>query len=325
MYDVVRGQDAAIIRLKTAARLGKVAHAYLFTGPPGVGKGTTAKAFAAALFCDEEAGTGEACGRCPQCRMVNGAGHPDLHEVNPDGASIGIDQIRAAVFAVGRKPYRRRHVVIIDQAELCTAEAQNAFLKTLEEPPGETVFILVSARPEALLPTVVSRCCEVRFHRLKPEIIAGELVQRHGAPEKEARVLAVLAGGSMSRAIELMDPKVAALKEKALEMAMKPALAKVQEIVKNNKVEKTVAVKGLEFFSLWYRDLLLYRFTKDPGLVINADHLAEVEKAGLPLKNLLAAAEAVEDGKKMLRANVNPRLVLEGLVVRLSSVLNRIR
>ncbi|MEW6183624.1 MAG: DNA polymerase III subunit delta' [Bacillota bacterium] len=318
---MIRGQDTAIIRLKTAARLGKVAHAYLFTGPPGVGKVATAKAFAAALFCDGGAATGTACGRCPQCRMVSGAGHPDMHEIAPDGASIGIDQVRATVFTVGRKPYHRRHVVIIDQAELCTAQAQNAFLKTLEEPPGETVFILVSARPEALLPTVVSRCCDVRFHRLKPEIIAGELVRRYGVPEKEARVLAVLAGGSMSRALELMDPLVAALKEKVIEMARKPALAKVQELVKNNKVEKTVAEKGLEFFSLWYRDLLLYRFTKDPELVINTDHLAAVEKAGVPLKNLIAAVEAVEDGKKMLRANVNPRLVFEGLVVRLASVM----
>lgn len=320
MYDRIRGQETAVERLKTGLRHGRVAHAYLFAGPSGVGKYTTARAFAGALLCEAGHGTGAACGVCRQCKLFGGSGHPDYQELVPHGSTIGIDQVRRVVSTVGRKPYRLRHVVVIDEADRCTAEAQNAFLKTLEDPPENAVFILISAQPEALLPTVLSRCSVVKFLRLQREIIVSELTNRHGVPVSEAKVLAVLAEGSMGRALELRSPEIALIRERALELASEPTLAKVQGILAYSKAE---ASKLLEFLSLWYRDLLLYRYTRDPEMVVNTDRLLKIERAEFPPASLLAAAEAVEAGKKMLRANVNPRLVIEGLVIRLASILGR--
>lgn len=319
MYDRIRGQDAPVAHLKAVCKGGKVSHAYLFTGAAGVGKHTTARAFAAALLCASPVG-GAACGECGQCRLYYGAGHPDLLSLDPGESTIKIDRIRQVVSTVGRKPYHRRHVVIIDQAEKTTPEAQNAFLKTLEDPPGDAVFILISAHPDALLPTVVSRCCEVRFGRLTSGTVAKELVEGHNAAEQEAKVLAALSGGSIGRALELMRPGLTAVREKVLKLAAKPLLG---EIFKNGVHNRREADEWLEFLGLWYRDLLLYRFTGDPELVVYSDHLPEIERTTLPVSALLEATEAVEAARKMLRANVNPRLVVEGLIIRLDCILNK--
>lgn len=297
-------------------RTGRVAHAYLFTGPAGVGKHTTARAFAQALLCAAPVG-GAACGECRFCRLFSRSGHPDFHAVTAGEVAIGIDQIRHLVAAVERKPFYRRHVVVIDVAERATLEAQNAFLKTLEESPGDTVFILVTAHPEALLPTVVSRCCEVRFRRLSPAEVA-ELLETRGVPAVEARLLARLSGGSLGRALLLKDdPQTNSLRTKALELALRPGLWEVQQVPVRTRKE---AEELLGFLRLWYRDLLLFRITGDAALVVNIDHLAEIEKTRVPVAALLAAVEALEAAERMLRANVNPRLVVEGIAVRLGAL-----
>lgn len=316
MYEVIRGQEVAVARLRAACRSGRIAHAYLFTGPAGVGKYAAAQAFATALLC-AGARDGAACGECFSCRLFQSGNHPDYHLLAPEGVTIGIEKIRRITFALGQRPYHQRHVVVIDQAEKVTAEGQNAFLKTLEDPPGGAVLILVTAYPNLLLPTVVSRCCEVRFRRLHPGVVVEELVRRHGVPPEEAKILAVLSGGSIGRALELRRPETMALREKALRCALAPALREVQERVYNRaEVEEWLA-----FFNLWYRDLLLYRITGDSGLLVNTDRLAELKEARLSRTSLVAALEAVRAAEEMLRANVNPRLVLEGLVVRLGSIM----
>lgn len=318
MYGHIRGQDAAVAQLKAYCKSGKVSHAYIFTGPAGVGKHTAARAFAAALLCASPVG-GAACGECDQCRLYYGAGHPDLLCLDPGESTIKIDQIRRVVGAVGRKPYHRRHLVIIDEAEKTTIEAQNAFLKTLEEPPrGKAVFILISAYPGALLPTVLSRCCEVRFGRLTPGAVAAILQRTFHVAEGEARVLAALSRGSIGRALELMHPGTRAVRDRVLKLAANPS---VREILHSGVHNKREAEEWLEFFGLWYRDLLLYRLTRDPELVVYTDHLPEIEKVTLPVATLLAAIETVEAARKMLAANVNPRLVIEGLTIQLGSVL----
>jgi DNA polymerase-3 subunit delta' len=317
VYEVIRGQEVAVARLKAACRSGRIAHAYLFTGPAGVGKYAAARGFAAALLC-ASAREGVACGKCFSCRLFQSGNHPDYHVLAPEGVTIGIEKIRRITFALGQRPHHRRHVVVIDQAEKVTAEGQNAFLKTLEDPPGGAVLILVTAHPNLLLPTVVSRCCEVRFRRLHPGVVVEELVQRHGVPPDEAKILAVLSGGSIGRALELRRPEMMALREKVLRCALAPALREVQGSAVYNKTE---VEEWLAFFNLWYRDLLLYRITGDSGPVVNTDRLAELKEARLSRTGLVASLEAVEAARRMLRANVNPRLVLEGLVVRLGSIM----
>jgi DNA polymerase-3 subunit delta' len=185
------------------------------------------------------------------------------------------------------------------------------------------VFILVSDRPEALLPTVLSRCCEVKFRRLGVDLVAEELVKRHDVRPAEAKAAAALAGGSIGRALELHSPAAAALREKVLTVAANPALARVND--KTLFTSRAEVRQWLDFMSLWYRDLLLYRLTGDAGLVVNTDYLQEIQKAAYAAPQLLRAVELVETGKKMLRANVQQRLVMDGLTARLASILRKER
>ena len=191
-------------------------HALVFTGPRGVGKYSTALLFAAALFCP----AGEPDG-CPACLKVARGVHPDLHLVEAEGSVIRREQVGELERELSRKPAEApRRVAIIDEAEEMNQEAANAFLKTLEEPPPETYIILVVESKENLLPTVASRCHEVRFSALGKKDIEGFLVGREGLEEAEAERLARLSGGIFGRALLwARDPHLAAHWNRGVELA----------------------------------------------------------------------------------------------------------
>ncbi|MBN2026843.1 MAG: DNA polymerase III subunit delta' [Actinobacteria bacterium] len=196
-WEEIYGQEKAVSFLvETLARV-EVPHALMFTGPRGVGKCSTAVLFAAALFCP--AGRPDAC---PSCHKVARGVHPDLHLVEAEGSQILISQIRDLEKDLSIKPKEStRKVVIVDEAGTMNQEAANAFLKTLEEPPPETYIILVVESREALLPTVASRCHEVRFSALGKADIEKFLVEREGMQQAEAEKIARLSGGIFGRAM----------------------------------------------------------------------------------------------------------------------------
>jgi DNA polymerase-3 subunit delta' len=179
----------------------------IFSGPDGVGKRLAAVSLAQALNClapvDDGAGTRDACGSCASCRKIERRIHPDVTTVVPEeGTSIKIEQIREVVGQTAFRPFEgRSRVVIVDDADLMGADAQNSLLKTLEEPPPRNVFVLVTSRPDTLLDTIRSRCCQLRFAPLSPQEIALGLMARHGVDEHEARATAALAAGSFARAL----------------------------------------------------------------------------------------------------------------------------
>ncbi len=196
-WEVVFGQEAAVARLRSMIRRGDVPHALLFTGPRGVGKFTTALVMAAALLCPG----GDADG-CPSCRRAAARVHPDLHLLEPEGVSIRVERVRELEAALHRKAVEGgARVVVVDEAQAMTPEAANAFLKTLEEPLPDTYLILVSESRENLLPTVVSRCREVRFASIGWRETEEYLVEREGLSREEARSLARRAGGMFGRAV----------------------------------------------------------------------------------------------------------------------------
>ncbi|MBO4298351.1 MAG: DNA polymerase III subunit delta' [Clostridia bacterium] len=178
----------------------RVVHAYLLTGPAGTGKRTLADICARALCCQSQ---GERpCDACPSCRQFLSGNHPDFIRVKPE-KSIGVDAVREVIARLSVKPYEAdRHVVVIEQADKMTAQAQNALLKTLETPPGQDVFFLISTQITALLPTIISRCRVVRFHYLETREAEAALKAR-GLTEERARLLARLSQGSVGRALEL--------------------------------------------------------------------------------------------------------------------------
>jgi DNA polymerase III subunit delta' len=193
--------------LGRALRTDSLPPSLIFAGPEGVGKRLVAMSLAQAVNClapvDGDDGTRDACGACAACRKIDRRIHPDVMVLGPDeGTSIKIEQVREVVGQTAYRPFEgRSRVVVIDDADLLGVDAQNALLKTLEEPPSRNVFILVTARPATLLDTIRSRCCLLRFAPLSSREIADVLMAQHGFDEHAARATAALAGGSFSRAL----------------------------------------------------------------------------------------------------------------------------
>jgi DNA polymerase III subunit delta' len=198
LFSDIIGQDMAVALLTRALEQG-ASHAYLFSGPPGVGKTEAAAAFAAGLACPEGG-----CGVCATCRRVQEGLHPDIEIVAPEGNFIRKEEITEINLHAAYRPYEARaKVYIFLEADNFNIEAANAFLKTLEEPPGHVHFILVTDRPERLLPTIASRCQLVSFSAVPGPAIAADLSSRFGLRPEEAQLIARVAGGNLSHAREL--------------------------------------------------------------------------------------------------------------------------
>ena len=229
-----RGIAAALARALADERL---AHAYLFAGPRGVGKEAVAYALGAAALCREEPGAG--CGACNTCRRVFADLHPDFRRYEAEGMHFDIDRVREILAETGRPPSESpRKVLLVVEPEKMTYRSDapaNAFLKTLEEPPGRTTFVLVSHDPRQLLPTVLSRCVTVHFPRLKVAEIEAALVRDYGAAAAEAAEIAARADGTLAGAAAAAGGDVAA--------ALEGALAVLEEVAAGGVAEALAAAQ----------------------------------------------------------------------------------
>jgi DNA polymerase-3 subunit delta' len=204
----VRGHDTVLAGFRRVAQRGRLAHAYLFVGPEGVGKKCFAIELARALLCDRPTGPLTACGTCASCALVDADTHPDLTLARrpEEKHEFPVEQMRALLANFALKPARSRgRIVIVDEADDFNEESSNAFLKTLEEPPPGSLLILVGFSPERQLPTIVSRCQVVRFAPL-PDPLVREILQKAEVEEELLDRLVRLAGGSPGRALALSDP-----------------------------------------------------------------------------------------------------------------------
>jgi DNA polymerase III subunit delta' len=313
LWTGVRGQDAALGLLRRALQADRVAHAYAFVGPSGVGRRLTALGFAQACLCPDRG-----CGACPTCRRVAAGQHPDCHllaptppEKNPRGTpSLRIEQIRELEHWAALAPLAApRKVFILDDAERMTLPTAQALLKTLEEPPPRTLLILILANVRALPPTVLSRCQLVRFRPL-PEAEAVAVLVEGGVEPEAARLLARLCRGQVGRALAGEPGAVRARRDAALELAGTPRVRLAGRLP--DRPDRDTVAAYLETYWVWLRDALCLAAGGDPALVVNADRqeeLAALARQGLPA--LADAIAVVKEARLALDVNVSPRLALE--------------
>jgi DNA polymerase-3 subunit delta' len=261
---------------------GRVAPAYIFLGPSGVGKSLTALNFAKALNClvpgpDKERNGElvEPCDECASCRKIASSNHPDVFFLGPlEGkASISIDQIREVINNISLKPYEgRRKVYVIDPADTFRHEAANALLKTLEEPPSESVLILITRNLSSLFRTIVSRSQVVRFFPLGPAVIEEILVKGHSVPAAEAGVLSRIAGGSVAEALKFKD---GAFPEKRNSLLDALAAGEFPEPL-FEKAAKDDLRAYLDMMLAWYRDILAVKCGAGDSALLNADRVKTI-------------------------------------------------
>lgn len=228
MWDRLVGQDVAVRALRDAVASGTVGHAYLFVGPRGVGRDLAALALAASVNCSSGG-----CGTCGVCAKVLRRAHPDVTTISPEGAQILVDQVRDVRTTAYRSPLEGRvKVFVIEDAHRLNLAAANALLKVLEEPPGDVLFLLITASPEDLPETVVSRCRRIDFVPLGPREIRRVLIEHHGAGDELAD-WASRTAGDLSTALRFVkDPDAPARRGAHIELAGRLVRGGVGEAVR---------------------------------------------------------------------------------------------
>ena len=316
------GQTRAVRLLQRGLATGRTPHAYLFSGPQGVGKRAAALSLAQALNCHQGEGIDDGCGACQSCRKIARGLHPDVQVIGPDGATLKIEQVRALEADAALGPYEaKRKVFILDSAEKMTEQAANALLKTLEEPPGRTVIVLLTTTPSALPSTIVSRCQTVTFSAIPPETLEPFVVER-GVDRTRARLIVSFSRGSIGRALSPEVESLASTRDLLLEevgRALRDGPAALIELAEKLAKDREGLQQKLEVLSAWLRDLMVAKTSRRQEWLVNNDRGEEIARQaeGLPLEAILDGLRAVNAAMDGLTRNANPRLSMENLLLQL--------
>ena len=315
--DVVGHKDI-LKYISSAVENNRVSHAYILNGERGSGKKMLANLFAMTLLC--ETGDNEPCGKCHSCKQAESGNHPDIIRVTHEKPnSISVDDIRTQVNnTVDIKPYQGPYkVYIIPQADMMTPQAQNAILKTIEEPPSYAVFLLLTENAETLLPTINSRCVMLKLRNIKDTLIKKNLMENLEIPDYKADMCTAFAQGNMGRAIMLANSDhFNEIREEAVQLLKHISEMELNEIVaavKNISVYKLEITDYLDIIMIWYRDVLLYKATKEIDKVVFKDQLQSIKEQARKssYEGIELILESLEKAKARLKANVNFDLVME--------------
>jgi DNA polymerase-3 subunit delta' len=322
-FDQIKGQQKAIAILRHALGNDRLAHAYLFIGPEGVGKRLTALTLAKAMNCQSPPEPGDCCEKCPPCIKVNSSNHADIIAVEPEGEFIKIDQVREIQKRLRFRPMEGgRRACIIDPADQMKAEASNALLKILEEPPRDTHLFLMTARPHQLLSTILSRCQWIKFKPLSRPDIAQILWKDRGLDEEKAHFYASLAGGSVGQAVALSDRVDFQKRLDWLQVFSNLPQKSTEEVFETcERLAKEEEEIGdlLDLWKIWVRDLTVFKVQENrtkEGL-INHDLLSILERdaARSSFDRLDGIFNLISEVQRSLAFNVNKQLALETLML----------
>ncbi|MGI8423664.1 MAG: DNA polymerase III subunit delta' [Chloroflexota bacterium] len=314
------GNNAAAAFLRNALAAGMGAHAYLLTGPSQIGKCTLAKRAAATLVCTSRP-EARPCGACRSCDLVERDAHSDVRLTAPPegGRRVLIAQIRQLEHEVALRPYEaERKVAIVDGADTIVVEAANALLKTLEEPPEDTVLFLTASDVSQVLPTIASRCQEVPLRPVPASEIESALLDL-GCDAAHARLLARLAAGRPGWALAALE-NAAPLETRQQQLDLledlmaRPAVARLS--AGGSFPDTAAARSALDTWQTWWRDALYVR-EGCADLVVNVDRMEALQSVGASAADCWRAVRRVQDAREQLDANANVRLAIESLLLEL--------
>lgn len=317
-FESIVGHEKIKEHLMNAIKLNKISHAYILNGEEGIGKKTIASVFAKAVQCEE--GGVEPCGKCHSCIQAESGNQPDIIWVSHEKpASIGVEDVRLQVNSdILIKPYSSRYkVYIIDEAQKMTVQAQNALLKTIEEPPSYGIIMLLTTNADSLLPTILSRCVTLNLKPLSNKEIEDYLMTKEKIPDYRARFAASFAQGRLGRAIDIATSEnFNELKDNVLHLLKyidEMELTEIIEAIKQAFVHKMNIEDYIDFMMMWYRDVLIYKSTNDANLVIFKDELKYIRKDATDrsYEGLNRILKAMDVAKTRLAANVNFDLTME--------------
>ncbi|HLF86465.1 MAG TPA: DNA polymerase III subunit delta' [Nitrospiria bacterium] len=318
-FRAIIGHNGPIGLITSAIERERLPNAYLFSGEDSIGKRLVATTFAKAVNCLEEGL--RPCNSCPSCRMIEGGTHPDISIVVPDGTQIKIAQIRSLQEKMVYKPYKgRRRVYIIDEADKMNLEASNSFLKTLEEPMGDTTIILITSSPNSLPATLLSRCEQIRFVPPPSELIAGLLVKDRGMKYDEALILSMISMGKVGIALSAEQGELIEERDKIINLIPKLLEEGASGIFEASRELSGIPGdmdKSICWLMVILRDILVFRESKDPSMIFNRDRIENIESMGRGVSSsgIIKLINQIWDAERLVSRNINRQLTLDLLFI----------
>lgn len=323
-FSEIVGHEQIKEHMQAAIRDKKPFHAYLFQGEEGVGKEALARTFAAGLQCQSESAD-KPCKECVSCRQMESGNQPDVIWVTREKASLGVDEIREQLCnTMDIKPFSSPYkIYLVPEAEKMTEVAQNALLKTIEEPPEYGIVILMTSNISALLPTIQSRCLTMEFRPLSTAVVESYVKEHCQVPDYQARASAAFAQGNLGKAmryaksedfIERKDHIISLLRH-VEQMDLSEMLA----VIKDLGTRKDEVRDYIDLMVLWYRDVLLFKATKDINQLLFQDEASYIsrEASHRSYEKIEEILQAFEKAKVRLRANVNFDITMELMLLTL--------
>ena len=319
-FETIIGQEHIREHLKATLVSGKVSQAYLITGECMQGKEYIARIFANALVCDNPVDGYDPCQKCRSCIQAISRNHPDIITVTHDKPNtVSVDDVREQIVSDAQiKPYQSKwKIYIMNEAEKMTPQAQNALLKTLEEPPGYVVIMLLTTSKAAMLPTVISRCVQLDMRPVEDKLVRKYLMNEVKIPDYQADICVAFARGNIGKARSLaMSEDFEEIKNEAIRVLKFIRNMDTSDMIKTlKKLEdyKLNVDDFLDIMMIWYRDVLLYKATMDADAVVFKDEGSNIRKEASvsSYEGIETILKAVEKTKQRIKANVNFELAME--------------
>ena len=317
------GQESIKKHLQTAIKTGNLSHAYIINGEYGSGRQTIASALAKTIQCQSKTDDTDACGVCTSCKQAESHNHPDIKYITHDKTSISVNDIREQLNNdISIKPYGSEYkIYIIPDANKMTEQAQNALLKTIEEPPVYAIIILLTENCDSLLPTIRSRCVTLTMNPVEKDKICTYLENKFQLEPEQAQIAANYCQGNIGKAIRFASSSdFIEMKNQVLKLLKNldsMDIASIIDTIKEFSTHKNDINDYLDLMLLWYRDVLMFKVTKDANLLLYSDEYSAISEQATKrdyenIENIIAA---IDKAKVRLKANVNFDVTIELMIL----------